>query len=703
MSAFTLYVYIFGMLATGVFAFVSIATVVAANRERAQYALEVARRSTERDLELAREQHQRMLAELQQLDQRRSAALAIIEKAAREREWLAASEEKLQSTFMQIRQQQEREAVLRSLQEKLDSLEQRRAQLHQVVLGLESERRRLEDDIHRIQAERGRLTNDTAELRHECEQLQATRASAADEVSVLEHRRAVHREAVEHLESSISRREEELRRVQSALAQVTQSHAELTAQHAALVSKREQLERSIKEAEERYSQTSARIDADIQRAEERFREIKERVERDIAEVRSVAVRHGVGPQSTDDPLSEVWRPAIRGTALPRALPAATEEEGQLEHVRAHLRGHGLAFPDRLIAAFHTSLKVTADSPLLVLAGISGTGKSLLPRRYAEAMGIHFLPVPVQPRWDGPQDLIGFYHHLHGRYFPTELCRALVQMDPFAGDEDRAWQPGPEFEPLADRMLLVLLDEMNLARVEYYFSEMISRLEARRDVDPSTPSARAAAELLIDAGPRQEKADARVYIDHNVLFVGTMNEDESAQSLSDRVIDRANVIRFARPTAFVSPSAGAAPAATDRHLSFATWRRWLDADAGRKDFAELEQRVDHWLATVNEALAGIGRPFGHRVRRAIRSYLRHYPERGSDALRAAMADQIEQRVLPKLRGIELGTPAAERLLDAVERISAELNDGELELAVREGRSDGHQFHWQGVRREPVDAA
>ena len=122
----------------------------------------------------------------------------------------------------------------------------------------------------------------------------------------------------------------------------------------------------------------------------------------------------------------------------------------LEAAQACLEGYGLRFNDRVLRAFHTSLKVADVSPLVVLAGISGTGKSESPRRYAEAMGFQFLNIAVQPRWDSPQDMFGFYNYLEGRYRATELARALVQMDPFPNEEGRGWvrhraAPGTAFE------------------------------------------------------------------------------------------------------------------------------------------------------------------------------------------------------------------------------------------------------------------
>ena len=120
------------------------------------------------------------------------------------------------------------------------------------------------------------------------------------------------------------------------------------------------------------------------------------------------------------------------------------------------------------------MKIGDISPLVVLAGISGTGKSELPRRYAEGMGLHFVILPVQPRWDSPQDLFGFYNYLEKRYKATELARAMVQFELY---NQTLWPLPTNWDhSRSDRMLLVLLDEMNLARVEYYFSEFLSRLE-----------------------------------------------------------------------------------------------------------------------------------------------------------------------------------------------------------------------------------
>lgn len=118
-----------------------------------------------------------------------------------------------------------------------------------------------------------------------------------------------------------------------------------------------------------------------------------------------------------EPLSFPDLPVKKFSSKPKAKDA---EKAALQSTASYLESHGLQYPKRVLHAFHAALKTADMSPLVVLAGISGTGKSLLPKRYSEAMGIHMVSLAVQPRWDSPQDLFGFFNHLEGRYKATEL-------------------------------------------------------------------------------------------------------------------------------------------------------------------------------------------------------------------------------------------------------------------------------------------
>jgi hypothetical protein len=358
--------------------------------------------------------------------------------------------------------------------------------------------------------------------------------------------------------------------------------------------------------------------------------------------------------------------------------AIADEDQALRSVKETLKQRGLIFPDRVVNAFHTSLKISTISPLTVLAGISGTGKSELPRQYAIGMGLPFLQLAVQPRWDSPQDLFGFYNYMEKKYKPTELVRLMVHLD------TKNWPE--EANAYKDHMALVLLDEMNLARVEYYFSEFLSRLEVRRGSETE-----AAAEIELDLGRSSPK---KIYPVPRLLFVGTMNEDESTQTLSDKVVDRANVLRFPRPKALQSGTASAIDVdGTDRFLPLSVWSSWcrtVDARSG--------SRVDAWLKRLNDAMEQAGRPFGHRMAQAIAAYVANYPRSVNDAEAVAMADQLEMRLFPKLRGVDpKADDRIQRALDDLRLfIENEIKDPKLVEAFDAGK-DGDLFAWRGVDR------
>ncbi len=371
--------------------------------------------------------------------------------------------------------------------------------------------------------------------------------------------------------------------------------------------------------------------------------------------------------------------------LARARGQLSEPQA-LEELKDYLNKLGLSFHERTLYAFHTCMKINDLSPLTVLAGISGTGKSELPRRYAEGMGIHFLQMAVQPRWDSPQDLFGFYNYLEHRYIATDLARALAHLDVY-NHQDLAndWR---------DRMLLVLLDEMNLARVEYYFSEFLSRLEVRKSVNTDNAASRLDAEIQLDIGGREQAFN--LYVDRNVLFVGTMNEDESTQTLSDKVIDRANVLRFGRPKRLADGQPRSDISRPDRFLSRQVWSSW-SRSMDQLDMLNQQEmnQLGKWIVRLNDTMDSLERPFAHRINQAIRIYCVNYPQGGPDHLRHAFADQLEQRILPKLRGLD--TAEFQDALGQLLALIEEIGDAPLAAAMQAGRQRP-LFVWQGINRD-----
>lgn len=386
---------------------------------------------------------------------------------------------------------------------------------------------------------------------------------------------------------------------------------------------------------------------------------------------------------------DLWHPVTFPALKPSAI-VATEQE-MLKNTSNYIKSQNLYFPERVLNAFHTALKVNDISPLVVLAGISGTGKSELPRRYAEGMGMHSVILAVQPRWDSPQDLFGFYNYLEERYKATELARAMVQFEQYNRDQ---WQMPAEWaHDRSDRMLLVLLDEMNLARVEYYFSEFLSRLETRRGIDLTNPEERAKAEISLEMGSLAEgEKPIRLFPGQNVLFSGTMNEDETTQALSDKVLDRSCVLRFGRPKRISMHEnvKSVLPAAAG--LTFVQWKTFLQSDLPSQE----KDKVNGWINKLNDAMEQLNRPFGHRVAQAIQRYIANYPSWIPNRVNLAMADQIEQRIMPKLRGIEIGE--ADQPLREIHSVIKDCDDEPLLEAFTQGAQSQQQvFIWRGLDR------
>ena len=369
----------------------------------------------------------------------------------------------------------------------------------------------------------------------------------------------------------------------------------------------------------------------------------------------------------------------------------TEEVEFLEKFTNTLKSNNIVFDegDRIIKAFHTGLKVQDASPLVVLAGISGTGKSLLPNLYSHAIGMNFLQIAVQPRWDSPQDLFGFYNYMERRFKATELSRLLWACDIY---NNKNLSKNKEKDL---RMNLVLLDEMNLAKVEYYFSDMLSKLEARRGITPKNLSERYPAEIELECSSTNEKLDSRrIFVNNNTLFVGTMNEDESTQSLSDKVMDRANVMRFGRPSSLnVKPSIEKfRNQYSDSEISYGTWNSWY-----KKMTKKQENKLKDIIMPMNDKLADIGRPFAHRVWQAMSTYVANYPG-GDNAINNAIADQIEMKILPKLSGLEKDDRKVKDTLDYIERLIEQVEDQKLLNAFKEAKDNNNVFfQWRGVMR------
>ncbi|MCC5840742.1 MAG: AAA family ATPase [Opitutales bacterium] len=454
----------------------------------------------------------------------------------------------------------------------------------------------------------------------------------------------------------------------------------------------EAVEREIRSIEGRKRDLAAEVEAldDLLKNKRQQQDHYDVVLRELA-ARMEHFESNLKPPALRDRLQDFERPVLAAVREGAAVP--TNEQAAVEACVEMLSEAGFVFHERSVYAFHTSLKTTRYSPMVILSGISGTGKSQLPRLYSAAMGLHFMNVAVQPRWDSPQDLFGFYNYMEKRYKATELARALRQMD-------AAHYPAPEADPAARAVqrgvLMVLLDEMNLARVEYYFSELLSKLEMRGKGLAGDADRRGLASIEIECGALEaEEKTVPLLVDQNVLFVGTMNEDESTLSLSDKVMDRANVLRFGKPGRLTLPAENGGVPGRRRSMDFETWRSWItDPDPADEDIRELDGIIER----LNGEMDKVGRPFGFRTSLSMRHYVANYPGWVRDRFQWAMADILEQKVLPRLRG--LSNDGDRQTADALEEIGAVVRgtgDDPLTQAFEEAKASPI-FEFKGVRRE-----
>jgi len=573
-------------------------------------------------------------------------------------------------------QLEERRAEVRKLRQSLDEALSEKLSTEAELASSRSELDAISERLGRAEELLSRIDAMESEL----SDLKARREALRDEVQRLEEAEA----RIERLGAREIELETEIARLEGA-AQAKEDRLETARAEAAEMNRHLvelQSDRGALSADISVARAEAlRLSEEVQAMEAR----KAVLEREIAKAEGQTLTSTTGGTAPGrDPLEELKStPVVLRVMGDWAAADRMNETDALKGVSRRFAALGLEYHTRTLLAFHTAMKANETSQMAVLAGISGTGKSQLPRQYALGMGIGFLQIPVQPRWDSPQDLMGFYNYIEGRFRPTDMARALYALDTQNNDQ-----------ALDDRMLLILLDEMNLARVEYYFSDFLSRLEARpARTQVGDAGLRKDAELELEI-PNLEQPP-RIFPGYNVLFAGTMNEDESTQSLSDKVVDRANLIRFAAPRKLVAANAVSEPEAP-RMLSRSRWDGWCDRPLLARDRGLVEEEVER-MSTI---MKDFGKPFGHRLARAIASYVALYPdaEGVGDRVRTALADQIEMRLLPKLRGVEVDEKRSE--FSRLREFAESLGDDTLSQAIKSSEEQAEttgQFVWLGVTR------
>ena len=321
---------------------------------------------------------------------------------------------------------------------------------------------------------------------------------------------------------------------------------------------------------------------------------------------------------------------------------ANDLSSDWRHLVSNIHGWLFACRDLVYerSTIETFLAILCTHDLVVLAGLPGSGKTHLVANLAKAIGAEFRIVAVKPNWTSSEDLLGYYHPLDRCYASTPFLRALIEASRY-----------PE------RLFLICLDEMNLARVEYYFADFLSLLEDRKnppelDLYPSSVRARLLREdTLTEVDLFSVPCSLKIL--PNVRFIGTVNVDETTQTISPKVLDRAFVLRF--------ESALRVPADTIRDQVAAYGRQCervlvTPADLpARTDYPRLGggEDADHpntLLHTwASDYLLDLGVDIGFRTLRQALHYheqLRHVVP-AEEAARRSLDDILRMKVLPRL--------------------------------------------------------
>lgn len=279
---------------------------------------------------------------------------------------------------------------------------------------------------------------------------------------------------------------------------------------------------------------------------------------------------------------------------------------------------GLYYTPEIIRRFVAGM---ASSKLLILEGISGTGKTSLPYSFSRYLNNPATIVSIQPSYRDRTEILGYFNEFSKRFNETEFLRALYEAN---------YRPDPT---------LIVLDEMNLARIEYYFAEMLSVLEMpSKDewVLDLVPTAWDGDPKLLDAG--------KIHVADSTWFIGTANNDDSTFTITDKVYDRAMPIELnERADAFeCDPQPGCD--VTAEHLQYMFQRAKVEHPISDEMLDNL-QKLDQYLQTRFKLA------FGNRIMKQMYDFIPVYVACGGTEL-GAMDYIIARKVLKKFESMNV---------------------------------------------------
>lgn len=292
-------------------------------------------------------------------------------------------------------------------------------------------------------------------------------------------------------------------------------------------------------------------------------------------------------------------PALR--IVPNPLQKHEELSSATQEVISYIAERGFVYEPWQIAQYITAVRT---KPFLILGGISGTGKSKLAAKIAEATGGVSNLVPVRPDWTDSSEVLG-YSDLEGNFRPGPVLEIARQA---------AANP--------DQLYTCILDEMNLARVEQYFAEVLSKIEDR---EPQANGGYRTKPLIGQTFRRADPEWGSICIPENLALIGTVNVDESTHDFSRKVLDRAFTIELSEVRLHQwKPSDARVRPASKWPM---TWWNPIKIhlselrDATAAQLAEINRAITA-LDAVNDLLAPAQLKVAYRTRDEVAFYLLH---------------------------------------------------------------------------------
>ena len=279
---------------------------------------------------------------------------------------------------------------------------------------------------------------------------------------------------------------------------------------------------------------------------------------------------------------------------------------------------GLYYTPEIVRRFVAGM---AASKLLILEGISGTGKTSLPYSFSRYMDNPATIISVQPSFRDRSELLGYFNEFSKKFNETEFLRALYEAN---------YNQTPT---------LIVLDEMNLARIEYYFAEMLSVLEM-----PSKD------EWVLDLVPTAWKGDpykmdnGKIHVADSTWFIGTANNDDSTFTITDKVYDRAMPIELNERADEFECEMYPACDVTAEHLEYMFQKAKEDYPIS-EELMEKMQKLDSYLITRFKLA------FGNRIMKQLYDFIPVYVACGGTEL-GGMDYIIARKVLKKFESMNV---------------------------------------------------